>query len=213
LHLAPVPGVQPQYPIAAVYRNTAPAATSPWASPGKYTVVLTVGGKSYQQPLTIVMDPRVKVSNADLAERYKLSKDLYDEWLALNSISESVRRIRGQIAELRPRVPEGDLKTHVDALAQKLQTLAGAGGGGPGGGAGAAAPASVTSTTGRVRTLFGLIEDVDLAPTPQVSAAIPDVVKDSRALQQIWQTIKSQDIPALNQELRAAGLPLIDTSR
>ena len=28
LHYAPVPGVPPQYPIAAVYRNTAPAATS-----------------------------------------------------------------------------------------------------------------------------------------------------------------------------------------
>jgi photosystem II stability/assembly factor-like uncharacterized protein len=211
MHYAPVPGVQPQYPIAAVVHNTAPAATSPWAMPGRYTVVLTVGGKSFQQPLTVVMDPRVKASNADLAEQFKLSKQLYDEWLALNSISESVRRIRGQIAELRPRVPDGDLKTHLNALGEKLQALAGAGGGGPGGGAGAAptARASVASTTGRVRTLFSLIEDVDLAPTPQAAAAVPDVLKDSRSLQENWQTIKSQDIPALNQELRAAGLPVI----
>src|SRR5882762_5141107 len=151
LHYAPVPGVQPQYPIAAVVHNTAPAPTSPWAMPGKYMVVLTVGGKSYQQTLTVVMDPRVKTSNADLAEQFRLSKQLYDEWLALNSISESVRRIRGQIAELRPRVPEGDLKTHLNALSEKLQALTGAGGGGPGGGGAAAtgARASVASTTGR----------------------------------------------------------------
>jgi photosystem II stability/assembly factor-like uncharacterized protein len=210
MHYAPIPGLEPEYPIAAVYRNTAPDPTSPWATPGKYTVVLTVGGKSHQQPLTIQMDPRVKASNGDLAEQFKLSKQLYDEWWALNSISEAVKRLRGQLTELRPRVPEGSLKTHLDALAEKLQTLAGAGGGGPGGGrGGGAARASIATTTGRLRTVFGLIQEIDLAPTPQASAAVPDLVKDSRTLQESWQAIKSQDIPALNAELRAAGLPIL----
>jgi len=217
LHFAPVPGVPPSYPIAAVPRNTAPAPTSPWAMPGKYTVVLTVGGKSYQQPLTLVMDPRVKTSSTDLAEQFKLSKQLYDEWLALNSITDSVRRIRAQIVELRPRVPEGDLKTHLNALGEKLQALAGAGGGGPGGGGGGGggggARLSIGATSGRLRTLFGLIEEADLAPTPQSAAAVPDAVKDSHSLQESWQTIKAQDIPALNQELRAAGLPVIEAAK
>ncbi len=218
LHYAPVPGVQPQYPIAAIYQNTAPAATSPWAMPGKYTVVLTVGGKSYEQPLTLVMDPRVKTSNADLAEQFKLSKQLYDEWLLLNAISESLKRIRDQIAELQKKAPAGDLKTHLDAFAEKLQTFsvgqtfqsvpAGSGAAGS-----AAARLNLATTTGRVRTLFNLIEDVDLAPTPQAAAAVPDVVKDSRTVQENWQTIQSQDIAALNLELRAAGLPGIDLAK
>ena len=210
LHLDPVPGVPPQYPIAAVYKNTAPDPTSPWAMPGKYTVVLTAGGKKYEQPLTLVMDPRVKTSTSDLAEQYKLSKQLYDEWLALNSISDQVRRIRGQITELRPRVADANLKTKVDAFAEKLQNLAGAGGGGFGGGAaGGSARVTVASATGRIRTLFNLIEEVDLAPMPQVVAAIPDVVKDSRGIQESWRLINTQEIPALNQELRTAGLPAI----
>lgn len=210
LHLDPVPGVTPQYPIAAVYKNTAPAPTSPWAMPGKYTVVLTAGGKKYEQALTLVMDPRVKTSTADLAEQFRLSKQLYDEWLVLNSISDQVRRIRGQIIELRPRVSDANLKTKVDAFAEKLQSLAGAGGGGfGGGGGGGATRVTVASATGRVRTLFNLIEEVDLAPTPQVVAAIPDVVKDSRGLQETWRTVSSQDIPTLNQELRTAGLPVL----
>jgi photosystem II stability/assembly factor-like uncharacterized protein len=214
MHYAPIPGLEAEYPIAAVYRNTAPDPTSPWAMPGKYTVVLTVGDKSYQQPLTIQMDPRVKTSNADLAEQFKLSKQLYDEWWALNSISEPVKRLRGQLAELRPRVPEGTLKTHIDALAEKLQVLAGAGGGGPGGGrGGGAARASIAATTGRLRTLFGLIQEVDVSPTPQASAAVPDVLKDSRTLQESWQTIKLQDVPALNVELRAAGLPTLESPK
>ena len=80
LHYAPVPGVQPQYPIAAVYRNTAPAATSPWAMPGKYKIVLTVGEKKYEQPLIVQMDPRVRASNAQL----------YDEWITIGAIAEKV---------------------------------------------------------------------------------------------------------------------------
>ncbi len=214
LHYAPVPGVPPQYPIAAVYRNTAPAATSPWAMPGKYTVVLTVGGKSYQQPLTLGMDPRVKASNGDLAEQFKLSKQLYDEWLALNTITESVRLVRGRLAELRPRAPEGDLKTHINALDEKLQAFLGAVGGGPGGGGGGgSARLSIATTSGRVRTLFSVIEGVDVAPTPQIASAAVEVLKDSRSLQESWLAIKSQDIPSLNQELRAAGLPMTEIAK
>jgi len=201
--------VTPQYPIAAVYKNTAPEATSPWAMPGSYTLVLTVGGKKYEQPLKLVMDPRVKTSRADLAEQLRLSKQLYDEWLALNAISDQVRRIRGQLTEARSRITDATLKAHVDALAEKLQALAGAAGGGFGGAAAAQTRATLGSTSGRVRTLFNLIEEVDVAPTPQVTSAIPDVVKDSLGLQETWRAISSQDIPAVDSELKAAGLPSI----
>jgi photosystem II stability/assembly factor-like uncharacterized protein len=214
LHYAPVPGVAPQYPIAAVYRNTAPAATSPWAMPGQYKVILTARGKTYQQPLTLVMDPRVKTSTADLGEQFKQSKALYDEWMALDSISDKVRRIRAQFTELRPKITEGNLKTQFEAVSEKLQALAGAGGGGPGGpGAGAGARPSLASTTGRLRQLFNVIEDVDLAPTPQVTAVIPDVIKESRDLEQTWQAVMATDIPALNQGLRSAGLPVIAVAK
>ena len=33
--------------------------------------------------------------------------------------------------------------------------------------------ANLATTTGRLRTIFGLIEEVDVAPTPQAAAAIP----------------------------------------
>ena len=209
LHYAPVPGEQPQYPIAAVYRNTAPAPTSPWAMPGKYTVVLTVGGKSYDQPLTLVMDPRVKSSSADLLQQFTLSKQLYDEWVKLDSISASLRRMRQQITELQTRAPAGDLKTHVNALAEKLQSLSIPGLPG-GGGAAGVGPRTLGGATGRVRTLFNLIQNVDVAPTSQVVTAVPGVLEDARAVQENWQAIKSQDIAALNLELRTAGLPEID---
>ena len=210
LHYTPIPGEAPQYPIAAVYRNTAPAPTSPWAMPGKYTVVLTVGGKSYEQPLTVMMDPRVKTSNADLLGQFRLSKQLYDEWLKLDSISLNLRRMREQIARLQTRAPAGDLKVKINALYEKLQSFSAAAAPGAGGGvAGAGQRITLPAASGRVRTLFNVIQNVDLAPTSQVVAAIPEVLKDARAVQDNWQTI-SQDLATLNRELRTAGLPEID---
>jgi hypothetical protein len=61
-----------------------------------------------------------------------------------------------------------------------------------------------------VRTLFNVIQNVDVAPTSQVVAAVPDVLEDARGVQENWQAIESQDIAALNRELRTANLPEID---
>jgi photosystem II stability/assembly factor-like uncharacterized protein len=215
MRYAPIPGAPSQFPIAAVYRNTAPAATSPWVMPGRYTVKLTANGKSSTQPLVIQMDPRLKVSVSDLAEQFKLSKQVYDELLSLAAIGESIRSIRGQLTDLRARAKEDNVKTHLDSLGEKLQTLGGAQGFGPGGqgGAGGGARLTVASASGRLRTLFAILQGVDSAPTPQVAVAVPEVLKDSESLSGSWQTIKSQDIPALNQELQAAGLPAIQIEK
>ena len=215
LHYAPIPGVAPQYPIAAVYHNTAPSSTSPWALPGNYTVVLTVKGRKYEQPLRLTMDPRVKTSTADLGRQFDASMKMYQAWLSLNAISDEARRVRGQITELRPKITDATLKSHLDTLAEKIQNTAGVGGGGGfgggggGGAGGGGARTTAASVSGRARTLFGLIEEADVAPTTQITAAMPDVIKDSNAVQQSWQAIKSTDIPAFNQELRAAGLSSI----
>ena len=79
--IAPVPGIKPDYPIAAVPWNTAPAPTSPWIMPGEYTLVLTVDGQKYTQPLTVQMDPRVKTPVADLQKQFDLSQQVYQELL------------------------------------------------------------------------------------------------------------------------------------
>ena len=39
-----------------------PACNSPWVAPGTYSVRLTANGKSLTQPITIKMDPRVKIT-------------------------------------------------------------------------------------------------------------------------------------------------------
>ena len=51
---------------------------APWASPGRYTVRLTADGKSYTQPLTLRLDPRVKTPAPALTQLAALTREMYD---------------------------------------------------------------------------------------------------------------------------------------
>jgi hypothetical protein len=204
----PVPGVQPQYPISAVYMNTPPAPTAPWALPGKYSVVLTAGGKSHSQPLILRMDPRVKATSRELEEQFKWSKKVYDEWLVLAAMNESAAQIRRQITELTSRIPEGELKKSVQVFGVKLLTLTTI----PVPGQALTGPArpTIAGVTTRLRTLFNIIDGVDAAPTTQATSAVSEMLNDSATLRQSWADFTSQDLFKVNQALRAAGFPVIE---
>jgi hypothetical protein len=200
----PVPDVAPDYPIAAVYRNTAAVDNAPWAMPGQYTIVLTAGGKSYTQPLVLKIDPRVKSSNADLALQFELSKQLYDEWLRLQPLNQRLNSLSAQLASLRSRagMPEATAK-QIDTLNQKLQELAGAANRRPG------AQLSLLVLT-RAQTLFRIIQEADVAPSTQVAAAVAEIRRDASSLLERWRAIETQDIPALNRQLQDAGVPQVE---
>jgi hypothetical protein len=208
LHYQPVPGVKPSYPIAAVYQDTPPEPTSPWAMPGRYTVVLTANGISSTQSLNVSMDPRVKAPLAELAQQFKYSKELYDKWVSLTTATARISALRGRLTELRGKTKEDGLRSQIDALNEKLQLLAG---GGENRRPDPASSLNLASALARVRTLFNILQEVDVAPTPQAATAIADVEKDTRSLTERWEVIRSADVPALNQKLKAGGLPAIDT--
>ncbi|MGH2634507.1 MAG: WD40/YVTN/BNR-like repeat-containing protein, partial [Tepidiformaceae bacterium] len=102
----------------AVPRRSSPPASSPWAPPGQYTVRLTVAGKSYTQPLTVRLDPRVKTSPAALAENTKLSLEMYE-------LARTTRMAYGQAHDLGEKVGqiakdqniESGFKTEIDSVA------------------------------------------------------------------------------------------------
>ncbi len=102
LHYAPLPGPV-SFPIAATYRNTAPAPTAPWVMPGTYTVRLTVNGKVYEQPLTVKMDPRVKTPIEKLQLQHDWSKAMYEGRQQLAGVAEELgvlhSKLDGQLAK------------------------------------------------------------------------------------------------------------------
>src|SRR6185312_7345077 len=64
-------------PIVIPHRSSV-LPSSPWAPPGEYTVRLTAGGKTYTQPLTVRLDPRVTTPAASIEQISQLSVEMYE---------------------------------------------------------------------------------------------------------------------------------------
>ncbi|HWY51514.1 MAG TPA: hypothetical protein VNW72_08535 [Chthoniobacterales bacterium] len=199
MHYTPVSDVEPAYPMSATYRNTAPAATSPWVEPGNYTVVLTVDGKSFTQTLTVQMDPRVKASAADLQEQFDVSSQLYQLRLKLAPVGKKFDDIAEQLTKLRARAAERpDVTQKLEQFAQNLNKF-----GPPRPRPGAPPSLFVLESATR---LFDEIQGADAAPSAAIKAAAADVQTKIPSTLKAWQNLLDVDLPALNEQLKQAGL-------
>ena len=204
MHYTPVPDVEPEFPISATYRNTAPEATSPWAAPGDYTVTLTVDDKTFSQPLTVAMDPRVKTSAAALQEQFDLSWQLYQLRLKLAPMGKKFDDVAEQLTKLRAKAAERpDVAQKLEAFAQTLMKF-----GPPHPRPGAPPSLFVLESTTR---LFNDIQGADAAPTGAVKAAIVELETKVGPVMEAWHKLLESDLPALNQQLKQAGFPEIKT--
>src|SRR6185437_2354967 len=120
LHFAPISGIKPQYPIAAVYRNTAPAPTSPWVMPGQYTAKLTVNGHTYTQPLTVTMDPRVKTPRQELQQQFSLSDQLYQQAITMDHDVAEADSAESQLTKLKTAAQSPQVQQAIGAFSEKL---------------------------------------------------------------------------------------------
>jgi len=181
VHYQSAPGVGGRggLPIAAVPFDTVPVPTAPWAPPGQYTVQLTVNGRSYTQPLTLKMDPRVKTPPAGLAQQFTLSKQMYDGMLDAQKALDELRRLK--------------LQAH-GAVAEKLAALAGQPPVGLGGGRGATSegPETLNSIMAGLNQLTGLLQGADVTPTTQLVAAVSQRKAALDKLLAQWNALKTE---------------------
>src|SRR6266550_233021 len=198
MHYTPLPGIEPEYPMSAVYRATPPSPTSPWVVPGEYTVVLTAGGKSYSQPLTVKMDPRVKMSQAELEQQLTLSQQLCDVRAGIEPIGKIFDSLVEQLTKLRDQSLPKDVEENLSVLNNKLKEL------GPPNPRPDATPS--LHALDSAKDLFAQIQGVDAAPTDRVKAAVNDVRSQATVLTERWKEIIAQEVPALDRELQATGL-------
>ncbi len=215
MHYTQLPERRPNYPMTAVYHNTAPAPSSPWVMTGNYTVKLTVNGQSYTQPISVKMDPRVHTPIAGLTQQFTLSKELYDGALAASAALEQIRALRAQLAQLKDRAGQGGIADAVSAMDQKALALEGAGGGGRfgggggGRGGGAPGPDTLASVSGGLSQLMQLLQGADAAPTTQAVAAVAERRRALADLLHRWDTLKNRDLATLNAQLKQANLSIV----
>jgi photosystem II stability/assembly factor-like uncharacterized protein len=92
LRYPPPAGTAREFSIAAVHGRTPSAPRGPFASPGEFTVRLTVDGRTSERPLALRMDPRVTASEEEIALQTALSKRLYAGYQRLQAFRETLDR-------------------------------------------------------------------------------------------------------------------------
>jgi photosystem II stability/assembly factor-like uncharacterized protein len=88
----------------------------PTAAPGQYQVRFTANGVSETRPLAISKDPRLGVTDADLAEQFKLAIQVRDKTSEANEMVIRIREIKKNIADRVKKDPK------LDAAGERLST-------------------------------------------------------------------------------------------
>ena len=160
MHYTPLP-TPPSYPIAATYGQTAPDATSPWVVPGTYTVTLAVDGKTYTQPLTVRMDPRLKTTPATLKQQHDLSVTAYEGRKQLLAWSGELQTLTSRASTDSQKKTAVVMQTSLDKLNRAFSAI------------------------------FSVIQDADSTPTTQVVAAATNAQVGFKKLAQEWAVWKN----------------------
>ncbi len=200
LHYPPPEGPR-SYPISAVYHDTPPQPQGPAVMPGTYTVKLTVNGRSYTQPLTVTMDPRVPTPADGLKQQFELSMRCYDGMREARTALAQIRAVRKQLGELKAKA--GPTAEAAAAMDTKLAALEGAPGGRRGGAA--ARGAGLGRASAALGRLLAVLQAADATPTTQAAAAVGEARKELDGLLSRWGELRDGDLKKLNEQLKQAG--------
>jgi photosystem II stability/assembly factor-like uncharacterized protein len=207
LHYAPPDGRR-HYPIAAIAHDTPAAPLGPWVQPGDYTVKLTVGGKSVEQPLHVTMDPRVKTRPEELAQQFELSMKCYDGLKQAHEAQRQVRKLRAKIDESRAKA--GSLVDDLAELDAKLAKIEGIERRRRERGPDAPEEPSLARVSQQLNRLLDILQGADVAPTPRTATATTTTAEQLREVLDKLGELRAKDLKALNERLNKAKLPSIE---
>lgn len=197
-HPAPVT-THHDYPIAAIPHDTPRHPLGPTIVPGTYKVQLTVDGKTLSAPLTIQMDPRVKVSATGLEKKFRaemqaasILTESTQAMLQADSIREQFEKLKGQA--------NASMTEAIEASEKKLSAVLG-------GSAPAPQEATLAHVNGEAGTLYQAVWQADAEPTSAQMAALTATAQESAEVEKLWSDFKNSELPALNRLLRDSKIP------
>ncbi|MGB9404348.1 MAG: hypothetical protein WCA98_12475 [Candidatus Acidiferrales bacterium] len=182
------------------------------ALPGTYQLRLTAGGKTYTQELELRADPRVKISDADLAKQFDLVTKLGDLLEQDDTAVLEIRGVHSELVELRKRLESDDsaqpIRDAVDALDKKMTAVEDE-----------LIERQVTASedmlnyppelSSKLAHLQASVDSADAAPTQQEYDLAGEFEKRVGEEVAEWNAIQSQDLVALNDLIGKGNIPAI----
>ena len=215
LHGAPPQALEKQFPISAILHDTPIDPLGARALPGSYTVKLTVDGESYEQPLTLKMDPRIHTPLDQLRKQYDMETGAVAGMNSSYESLEQVKSVHEQIKELSKETRGKEkLAKNLEALDRQCEELEGAKQHSFYGVPSSGKPSENFSTLNQhFAVVLAVADSADSAPTTQANSAFQELQGSESDLRQRWNTIREHNIPDLNNGLKKAGLPTIDANK
>jgi len=200
------PALTADSPLREWYRVTVPRA-----APGRFTVRLTVDGKSLEQPLQVEPDPRLPTTAQDYADQLELALDIRDRITSLTRTVERLRLVKDQakaVAEDKARPFSAEVRAAASRVVERLSALEG----------------KLVEPRMKIPIelihfgpkldlhlgdLLGVVAAPEAAPTEGAKERFRDLDRELTAHREELSAILDQDVSALNALVRAQDVPLI----
>ncbi|HJU08379.1 MAG TPA: hypothetical protein VJ727_07865 [Rhodanobacteraceae bacterium] len=197
-----------RYAPPAALADDDPYKDGVWAPPGSYTVALTVDGKTFKQPLTVIADPRVHLPQAAFDQQFALARQVEGLQVKLGVAQGEAQSLHHQLQDARKSM-KGGLQGDIDTLDAKVVTMGGI----------LEAPNHYNAWTmappgtdnfhfldGAIGTLMQAVDGgADAAPSPDARAGYAALSSKLDATLAQWNALKSSGLAALNAKLKSAG--------
>ena len=170
----------------AVPGRTYPNYNVPWVPPGRYTARLKVGSVTKTQPITVRLDPRVRIAPEALTTLNTLSTSLYWEAVAAHRAFNEAKALAGTLAsrsgadavksDLEELAPTG-LQRNVRALRRR---------------GGAPATRSLEAVSNALQAAAMAMQSAEIAPTAAQLSAATSARTEARRILARWAAVKAR---------------------
>ncbi|WP_341632710.1 VPS10 domain-containing protein [Sphingomonas agri] len=151
-----------------------------WAPPGRYTVELTTNGQALRQPLTVLADPRVRVSQADFDAEFHLAKQIEAQRVRVRAMLEQARDLKESLGRLKGQADADALSAKLDRFLGEAAPIAGT-----------SDPTTLTSVSEWLDNLAQAVDGADGAPSPDNLRGYAALVAALDAIEPRWRSFEA----------------------
>jgi hypothetical protein len=173
----------------------------PRVPPGSYEARLTVDGKTFTQPLKVIMDPRVVVTAKELQEQYQLGQQLFAETIRCRKALAEIHSVQKRLtaAVEKDGGLDSEIKASVAAIQEAISKIL------KGGGVHAGDGMGLESACDGEGAALRVVESSDRTIPSQALAVYEESKRAAKLRLDEWSQVKSGRLAGLNEQLKKAN--------